>query len=133
MPLKGKRKLTVRERRDLDFEIAFMERLLDRDPTYIEALQVLGADYTKRGNYEAGLKIDIRLARLLPSDPLILYNLACSYSLTDKIRQAAAALEKAIACGFDDYRLLLRDPDLANLRRHSLFDRVRDKLLHLQR
>lgn len=133
MTLKGKRKLTARERRDLDYEIAFMEGLVKRDPCYVEALQILGADYTQRGDYDAGLKIDLRLARLLPSDPNILYNLACSYSLTKKVRQAASALDKAVELGFDDYHMLLRDPDLANLRRNPLFDQIRGKLLHLER
>lgn len=131
MPLKGKRKLTARERRDLDFEIGFMERLVKRDPNYVEALQVLGADYTLRGNFEAGLRIDVRLARLLPNNPAVLYNLACSYSLTRKIKQAAYALDKAIDCGFDDYRMLLRDPDLANLRCDIIFEKIRDKILHI--
>jgi tetratricopeptide (TPR) repeat protein len=133
MMLKGKRKLTARERRDLDFEIAFMEGLVQRDPTYVEALQVLGTNYTERGNYDAGLKIDLKLARLLPHDPAVLYNLACSYSLTGKIKQAATALDKAIDFGFDDYHMLLRDPDLTNLRRDALFESIRDKLLHLER
>ena len=110
-----------------------MERLLKRDPKYLEALQILGSNYTQRGNYEAGLRIDRKLARLKPNDPSVLYNLACSYSLTRRPKQAAAALSKAVDCGFDDYHLLMHDPDLANLRRNPVFDKIRGKLLQLTR
>jgi tetratricopeptide (TPR) repeat protein len=121
-------KLTRREQRDLEIEIGFLERLVQRDPKYLDALQLLGIDYTQRGSYELSLKIDRRLARLKPGDPTVLYNLACSCSRTRKIKQAARALLKAISCGFDDYSVLMRDPDLANLRRDPEFHKVKERL-----
>ena len=129
MTIKPRRKLTAKERRDLDIEIGFMERLVKRDPHYMEALQVLSADYTKRGHYDDGLKIDRKLARLAPTDSTVLYNLACSLSLTKRIRQSAAALNKALDMGFQDCRMILRDPDLNNLRRDPLFDKIRMRLI----
>ena len=129
MTIKPRRKLTAKERRDLDIEIGFMERLVKRDPQYVEALQILSADYTKRGQFDDGLKIDRKLARLVPTDSTILYNLACSLSLTKHVRQSAVALHKAIDFGFNEFRMILRDPDLANLRRDPLFDKIRMRIL----
>ena len=99
MPEKSfaKKKLSRDEERELDVKIGFMEGVVRRDPGYVEALQILGDDYTRRGKFIAGLKVDEQLAQLRPSDPLVQYNLACSYSLTGNYNQAIAALEKAKA------------------------------------
>src|SRR5262245_27729437 len=85
MPKKSsvRKKLTRQQERDLDVEIGFLEGVVRRDSRYLEALQILGDDYTRRGRYRDGLKVDEKLAELRPGDSLVLYNLACSYSLTD--------------------------------------------------
>ena len=72
-------KLSSREQRDLDIEIQFLEGVVRRDRRYVEALQLLGDDYTRRGRFKDGLQVDRRLARLCPEDPLVHYNLACSF------------------------------------------------------
>ena len=43
----------------------------------------LGDAYTKTGQWEKGLQIDQRLARLCPDNALVFYNLACSYSVAE--------------------------------------------------
>ena len=87
MPAKShaRKKLSRAGQRDLDAMIEFMEGLVRRDPDYVDALQILGDHYTRRGRYAEGLKVDERLSRLEPHDPLTFYNLACSYSLTEMI------------------------------------------------
>ena len=42
MQKKEKKKLSRREQRDLDIEIGFIERVVERDPHFVEALQILG-------------------------------------------------------------------------------------------
>ena len=54
----GRSQLSAKENRDLDIEINFLKGLVNRDYEYIEALQLLGDDYTKRGKFRDGLKID---------------------------------------------------------------------------
>jgi len=114
------RKLNRKEVRDLDVKIAFLEGVVGRDPRYIEALQILGDHYTQRGSYERSLRVDKQLSRLEPNNPLVFYNLACSYSLNGEFDLAATALEKAIALGYRDFRWLARDPDMRRLRQHPL-------------
>lgn len=128
----AKKKLTREEERELDIRISFLEGLVQRDPGYFEALQVLGDDYTKRGKYVAGLKIDEQLSQLRPADPLVHYNLACSYSLTGNFNQALAALERALNLGYQDFKWLAQDPDLSDLRMHPLYKNIRAKVRHLQ-
>ena len=118
--------------RDLDIEISFIEGVVRRDPDYIDALQILGDNYTRRGRYVDGLKVDQILARLQPADPLVHYNLACSYSLTLQTEQCFRVLDKAIDLGYSDFRWISRDPDLANLRRSGFYKKLRAKIRALQ-
>jgi len=113
---------------DLDFEIRFFEGIAHHDPDFIEALQILGDAYTKTGQWEKGLKIDERLARLCPDNSLVFYNLACSYSLLKQVEEAFAALREAVKLGYDDARWLTKDPDLDNLRQDNRFEKIRSDL-----
>lgn len=128
----AKKKLTMQQQKELDVTIGFLEGIVRRDPAYVEALQLLGDDYTKRGRYESGLEVDERLACLRPDDSLVQYNLACSYSLTKQFAQSAATLTRAIELGYKDFKWLARDPDLKNLRAHELYEPIRAKLKRLK-
>jgi tetratricopeptide (TPR) repeat protein len=127
-----KKKLTPVEERDLDVRIGFMEGVLRREPNYFEALQALGNDYTERGLYVAGLKVDEQLAQMRPDDALIQYNLACSCSLTGNFNRALAALERALELGYRDFKWLARDPDLIDVRRHPLYKNILARVRTLQ-
>ncbi len=122
------RKLTRKEVRELDIKISFLEGLVRRDPRYVEALQILGDHYTQRGKYDDSLKIDQRLSALEPRNPLVFYNLACSYSLNGNLDRAAASLERALILGYRDFKWLARDPDLQPLRKHPLYSTIKDKI-----
>ena len=120
--------LSSREKQELDVEISFLEGLAKRDPEYIEALQLLGDDYTKRGRFPEGLAIDEHLSRLLPEDSMVFYNLACSFSLTDRVDDSISALKKAVQLGYDDTKWIDEDPDLNKIRSDPRFEQIRHKL-----
>jgi tetratricopeptide (TPR) repeat protein len=123
-----RKKMTRKDTRDLETKIAFLEGLIRRDANYVEALQLLGDYYTQRGQLEDGLKIDERLSRLEPRNPLVFYNLACSYSLTGDIDRSAGALDRALSLGYRDFKWLARDPDLRTLRKHPLFRNIEETI-----
>ena len=102
----------------LEFEITFYEKLLRAYPDFVDALLPLGDAYTRRGLYEKGLQIDLRLSQLRGDDPLTWYNLACSYSLLARVDEALDALHRAVEHGYNDLAYLQKDPDLLNVR-HS--------------
>ncbi len=79
-----------------------------------------------------GLQVDERLARLEPQNPLIFYNLACSYSLTDQFDRAILALEQAIQLGYRDFAWLAKDPDLKKLRAQPAFREIREKIRRMK-
>jgi len=120
--------LSSREKQELDVEISFLEGLAKRDPQYVEALQLLGDDYTKRGRFPEGLAIDEHLSRLLPEDSMVFYNLACSFSLTDRVDDSITALKKAVQLGYDDSKWMDEDPDLNKIRSDPRFEQIRHKL-----
>ncbi len=122
------KKLTRREVCELEVKITFMEGIVRRDPKYVEALQILGDHYTQRGKHNHSLSVDQQLSRLEPGNPLVFYNLACSYTLNSEFDQAAAALEKALALGYRDFKWLAKDPDLRRLRKHPSYRTIEDKI-----
>lgn len=124
----SRKKPKAKDPRELDVEISFLEGLVRRDPAYVEALQILGDDYTKRGRVEEGLRVDQKLSQLEPQNPLVFYNLACSFSLAGKLDEAAQAVESAIDLGYRDFKWLARDPDLKALRKHPHYARLREKI-----
>ena len=126
------KRLSRKEVRDLDIKISFMEGVIRRDPRYIEALQILGDHYTQRGRFEFSLKVDKKLSRLEPDNPLVFYNLACSLCLTKSYAEASEALEEAINLGYRDFKWLAEDPDLHELRKQPVYRRIRAKLRQMK-
>ena len=106
-----------------DFEILFYEGILQKKGDFLEALSALGNLHTQKGMYQKGLIVDQKLSQLRPGDPVILYNLACSYSLLSETDLALRTIKKAINCGYDDFEHLERDQDLVNLRKDNRFMR----------
>jgi tetratricopeptide (TPR) repeat protein len=134
MPVKStaRKKMSRAIERDLDTRIEFMEGIVRRDPDYVDALQLLGDDYTRRGRFPEGLQVDERLARLEPQNSLIFYNLACSYSLTDQFDRAAFALEQALNLGYRDFAWLAKDPDLKKFRQQPAYDEIKARIRRLK-
>ena len=106
----------------LDFEIAFYEKLLTAYPDFVDVLVPLGNSYTRRGLYEKGLAVDLRLIQLRSEDTLTWYNLACSYSLLNRVDEALDALQRAVSLGYADVDYLRKDPDLSNVRRSPKYN-----------
>jgi len=108
---------------DIEFEITFYNGLIAKNPDFAEALIALGELYTNAGMYKEGLAVDERLVQIKPDDPIVLYNLGCSYSLLGHIDKAYRSVKKAINCGYCDFKHLQQDDDLSNLREDRRFQR----------
>ncbi|MCX6349956.1 MAG: hypothetical protein NTV79_10735 [Candidatus Aureabacteria bacterium] len=103
-------------RDNLTFQIKFFEDLLRDDPDFIDVLIPLGDAYTRRGLHEKGLAVDRKLSVLLPDNPVVFYNLACSHCLLGSRRNALAALSRALRLGYCDREWMERDQDLGGIR-----------------
>lgn len=98
-----------------EFTVRWLRSEVERRPGNAEALSELANLLTKSGRYEEGLQVDLRLVSLRPEDPIVHYNLACSYALLTKREEALAELRKAVELGYEDRDFILRDGDLGSL------------------
>ena len=114
----------LREQSQLDFELEFLARVLERDPFFTDALRVHAQNLAARGLYVRALQIDRRLVRLLPDRPIPWYNLACSYAVLGMTEPAFSALHQALELGYRHFGHLRRDPDLKSLRHDPRFPRL---------
>jgi len=87
----------------------------------MEILFELGDLLTRMGYIEEGLKVDLRLSKLLPHDPTVHYNLACSYALLREKDDAFSELQQAIHLGYADAAHMSKDQDLEALRSDPRF------------
>ncbi len=128
---KGRRALSfgaMSKRVDLDFELSFFESLHKRMPRDIRVASTLAHIYTKVGRIDAGLKMDRKLVRLDPDDPVARYNLACSLALKERKADAVKVLRDAIALGYADFDWMRDDPDLAILADYPGFRQLLEEL-----
>jgi tetratricopeptide (TPR) repeat protein len=132
MAKQSSRNLSRRQARDLDVEISFLEGLVRRDPAYVEALQLLGDNYADRGRPAEGLCVDERLRQLRPDDANVRFNYACSLALNRLFERACEELDCALDLGYRDFKWLQRDPDLAELRKHPSFKKIKARIKALQ-
>jgi len=116
------------DRLGLEFQADFLAALTRRHPGNLEALSELGHVLTRLGRFAEGLEADQRLARILPEDPLVQYNLACSQCLMDRHLEALDSLELAIELGYDDPGHMATDEDLTALRGQERFERLLRRL-----
>jgi predicted Zn-dependent protease len=110
----------------LDFELGFFARILERSPNDVTLLRLQGELLTRKGLHAEALAIDRRLVALVPDDEVAHYNLACSLAQTGQVAEALEALGTALALGYADFGHLACDPDLDVLRReHGYVELVR--------
>ena len=105
----------------LAFLAEFLEIALRHRPENVEALAELGHVYTRLGRLAEGLAVDRRLVLLIPENPTVHYNLACSLALCGERERALDELERAIGLGYADPAFLLEDGDLESLRADPRF------------
>lgn len=109
------------EQSQLEFELEFFAKILERNPDYVDVLRVQGNNLTLKGRYAEGLQIDKKLVKLRPSDPLAHYNLACSYALLKRGELAIRTLRRAVELGYRDFRYMREDRDLDSIRHDPRF------------
>jgi hypothetical protein len=108
-------------RSQLDFEVDFYQRVLEKLPHFAEVLRVQAGNLTIKGRLEDGLLVDKRLVAARPFDPTAHYNLACRYALLKQPDLAVGSLKRAIELGYRDFRFMEEDRDLDSIRKDPRF------------
>lgn len=117
------------EERNRRVEVEFLEGVRSRLPTHAAVVESLGCLYTEMGQYQEGLSADRQMVEMEPHSPIAWYNLACSLSLTQQTDAAFAALEKAVALGYNDAEWMQEDDDFRPIRTDPRFVRLLAQML----
>ncbi|MCA8980143.1 MAG: tetratricopeptide repeat protein [Planctomycetes bacterium] len=116
------------DRKGHEFLAEFLRAHVRRHPRNLDALAELGHALTKLGRLDEGLEVDRQLVRLVPDNPTVHYNLACSLALLNRKDDSLDALEAAVDLGYADTAFLLADDDLVVLRGELRFERLLRRL-----
>lgn len=116
------------DRIGLEFLADFLEVEVARHAENLGAWTDLGHLCTRLGRHERALEVDRELARRLPDDETVHYNLACSLALLGRVDEALSALGRAVELGYADADHLEADEDLGALRGDERFTALVQKL-----
>jgi non-specific serine/threonine protein kinase len=108
--------------------LAVVERTLDLNPEDMDALLFGAIASINLGEEKQAQEWTDRALAMSPEDPTILYNAACSYSLSGDIEKGVETLEKAIQFGFADREWVEQDSDLDALRGDPRFQALLDRM-----
>ncbi|HEX4128555.1 MAG TPA: hypothetical protein VHZ24_00845 [Pirellulales bacterium] len=127
--LPGDKVAALGEQSQLDFDLAFYDAVLRRSPNCLDVLRCQGELLTRKGLHERALVIDRRLVLLLPEEPVVRYNLACSLALNGEPGEAIDELRNALELGYEDLDFLQTDADLDSLRDDPRYQALMRELL----
>jgi len=104
-----------------DEAVASYRGLLEKNTADIRALFALAVAYADMRDYDRALQALETLEKNQPFNPEVAYNMACVLSRQGKTGEAADRLRQAVAKGFRNGELIMKDPDLYNLRKSREF------------
>ena len=115
-----------------EFDTVFFQQVLDRSSENIDVLRRQAELLSRSDRFAEALELDQRLARILPNDQVVHYNLACSLCMNGQVGAALAALQTAIELGYADFARIESDPDLDLLRDEPEYLSLIDKYADLE-
>jgi serine/threonine protein kinase/Flp pilus assembly protein TadD len=104
------------------------ERHLELNPDDARALYLSATALLQLGERERALDWARRAFSIDPTDPGVLYNVACVYSLGGMVDEAIDCLDRAVANGFGHREWLLHDSDLDAIRSDPRFEALTQRL-----
>ncbi len=101
--------------------VEVVERRLEFDPDDVPMLLDGASALAALGERQRSLEWASRILDKAGNDALVLYNLACLYSLAGEVTSALDALEKSYQAGLADPEWMEQDSDLDNIRHHPRY------------
>ena len=91
---------------------------LQTDPNEARAYIFMATASAWLGERDTAIEAGRKAEELSPNDPVMMYNLACLYSLLNDPDQSVEWLSKSVRNGRRDFEWMKRDPALNNIRNH---------------
>ena len=101
--------------------VEVVERRLEFNPDDVPMLLDGASALAALGERQRSLEWASRILDKAGDDALVLYNLACLYSLAGEVTSALEALEKSYDAGLADPEWMRQDSDLDNIRTHARY------------
>jgi serine/threonine protein kinase/tetratricopeptide (TPR) repeat protein len=120
--------------RDADAEAAerrgieLAERHVALNPGDIRALVLGSSILVAMGQQDKGLDWAQRALKLAPRETMVLYNVACTYSVAGKIDEALDYLERTIEEGYRQKSWIETDSEFESLRGHPRYRKILDRI-----
>jgi len=101
--------------------LEIVERLLELNPDNVRAIYLGAQGLVELGEYEKGFEWANRALSINPEDPLILYNIACVYSLAGRVEEAVHYFERSLETGYAHREWIENDSYLDSIRSHPRY------------
>jgi tetratricopeptide (TPR) repeat protein len=108
--------------------VAIAEAHLKLTPDDVRAMYMGANGLVALGEVERGVEWARRAVAMEPDDPMLLYNVACIFSLAGRLDEALGYVEAAVAAGLTQREWLEHDSNLDAIRSRPRFQVVMDRL-----
>jgi serine/threonine protein kinase/Flp pilus assembly protein TadD len=108
--------------------VAIAEEHLNLNPDDVRALYMGANGLVALGELEKGLDWARRALALEPDDPMVIYNVACIYSLAGRAAEALDCIERAVDAGLTQRGWLEHDSNLDLIRKEPRFQALLKRL-----
>jgi len=98
-----------------------IDERLELNPDDARACNLGGGIHAKLGETDTAVEYAERSLAIDPDDPMLLYNVACTYTNLGKIEDGLSTLERAVDKGFGHKEWIEHDSDLDPLRETARF------------
>src|SRR5688572_22159765 len=105
--------------------LMIVENRLELNPEDVRACSLKAIYLAKLGESEGAVEFARRSLAIDPDDPMLLYNVASTYSLVGKADDALSCLERAVDRGFGHREWMDNDPDFVSIRDLPRFKAIR--------
>ena len=105
-----------RQQSEYDEAITQYKEAISIQPKYFQVMHRLVLIYSERQHYTNALDVLQNMRQLQPENPEVYYNIACIYAKQDKADESISWLKQAVEKGFSNWDLIMKDPDLVNIR-----------------
>jgi serine/threonine protein kinase/tetratricopeptide (TPR) repeat protein len=104
--------------------LKLMEDRLELNPDDARAANLAAAFLARLGDFSKAVEFADRSLGIDPDDPMLLYNVACTYVALNRYEDAMNCLERAVDKGFGHKEWIDHDPDLDPIRTQLRFQAI---------
>jgi adenylate cyclase len=108
--------------------VEIIKQQLDMNPDDMRALYIGAANLSSMGEKAQALDWATRAYKAGRDEPVVLYNVACTYALLGETERSLDLLEKAVEIGWGDRAWLETDSDLNSLHDETRFKAILERV-----